>query len=155
MNLLFRGKQNAGLLPGRNTSTSSRGWQEARQAAGEASVGLRTGRTQAEPSPHHTLHEWQWSVGCRDTHRPLLQAWGGRRPLPQEMCWNTARMVEGLGQGWAWCFVAFPTATAHLRGSSLSWAGQVMHYICSPGPNVGEANICLYCASVPARLRGS
>lgn len=72
MNLLFRGKQNAGSLPGRNTSTSSRGWQEALLAAGEASVGLRTGRTQAEPSPHHT----RVAVNCGLQGHTLVSAPG-------------------------------------------------------------------------------
>lgn len=145
MNLLLRGKQNAGSLPGRNTSTSSKGSQKAHKsswwslfsAAHEADAiwAITVPCTQAE-----VINSPGSCSGTRGPSFLTMGAAGGhflqqhpQRDTPKYL--NDAILALSIGraerirQGWVWCFMTFPTCCHSVEREQLelSPAGDASH----------------------------
>lgn len=163
MNLLLRGKQNAGSLPGRNTSTSSKGSQKAHQSSWWSLLALHMRQMQSEQSLCHARKQkWSTRLAAAGAHvGPRSWPWGLQEAT------SSSSILRGIHQNTSMMpFLPFqwggqkesdkaepdaswhsPLAATQLRESSLSWARQVMHPISSPGPSgCGGQHLFAHCS---------
>lgn len=115
-------------------------------AAGEAPVGLRTGRTQAEPSPHHT----RVAVNCG------LQ--GHTQVSPPGLAWQEAASsgdaLEYCQDGrrtrarrsLLLCDIPHRYCSSEREQLELSWAGDATHLLIRPQCWGGQhLLVCFFC----------
>lgn len=139
MNLLLRGKQNAGFSPRRHARKSGRGSLKAQQSSWQSlfSAVKWGGHSVRDGRATHTAESCGklWAEPGRLPFRKVLKYL--QVPLLPS---HRVRARHGIGRGWVWCFATFPSGV-WLDGTGAAWvelADDASIPLIRPFPVAGE-----------------